>query len=643
MGKYQNLMQPIKITNTFELKNRIVFSPTAGYMATHDCYCNADTVAWVRNLAQGGVSAISIGTGIINEVPPFVTYCTRLWDDTCINGLNQTFDTIHMFGAKAGVELVPLYPDPDPFDVREKKGKKEVELDPNDCTLEDIKVMIRQYADAAERVMKAGGDYVVVHGAHAQPPAAFFSKLYNERHDEYGCDTFENRCRFALEVVTGIRERCGNKLAVEYRISGTDMSEGSPDIDELIEFAKVIEPYIDWLHVSRGQLAVHKLTPYVFPPIYFERGINLEYAEQFKKALNIPVTCVGGMNPEVASKAIAEGRIDMVSFSRPLLADPQIPNKIKLGLEDDIRPCIRCNNCIHRTHNAFLPIRCAINPVQGREMMINNYPKPSGSKKVAVVGGGIAGMEAAMVASERGHIVTLYEKSAELGGVLQMTARSPIKTDLKNYLNWAVRTTLKTPNVTVLLNTEATPELLKAEGYDAIIVAVGAKPLVPGFLRDNPKAVWVGDVEMHNVEVGQNVIVAGGGMTGMECAVDLSNAGKNVKIIDMLPADKIGQGGTKMNIIALKQMLSDNGVDILAETKLTAVTDDGIEVERSGKTELLPCDTLVLSLGVRPDNELVHSFDGCAIDVIAVGDCNALAGTVMNANHAGFNAAYAVL
>ena len=642
MGKYENLLQPIK-TKNLSLKNRILFSPTAGYMATHDCYCNADTVAWVRNLARGGAAAVSIGTGIINEVPPFVTYCTRVWDDTCINGLNQTFDTIHMFGAKAGLELTPLHPDPDPFDVRDKKGKKQVELDPNEQSIDDIHLMIKQYADAAERVMKAGGDYVVFHGAHAQAPAAFFSCAINERHDEYGIDTFDNRCRFALEALDSIRQRCGNKIAIEYRISGSDMVEGAPDMDEMIEFAKRIEPYIDWLHVSRGQLAVHKLTPYVFPPIYFERGFNLGYAEEFKKNLSIPVSCVGGMNPEIASKALEEGRIDMVSFSRPLLADPQIPNKIKAGREDEIKPCIRCNNCIHRTHNAFLPIRCAINPVQGREAMINTYPHPMSSKKVAVVGGGIGGMAAAMYATDRGHTVTIYEKSDKLGGVLNMTAQSPMKTDLKKYLEWAIRMTNSNPKVKVLLNTEATPEKIKAENYDAVIVSVGANPLVPGFLRNNAKAVWVGDVEMHNVECGQNVIVAGGGMTGMECAVDLSNTGRNVKIIDMLPANQIGQGGTKMNIIALQEMLSKNGVDILPETKLTAVTDAGIEVERNGKTETLACDTLVLSLGVRPDADFVNSFMGCAPDVIAIGDCNARAGTVMNANHTAFDAAYSIL
>ncbi|MGI6025355.1 MAG: FAD-dependent oxidoreductase [Candidatus Scatomorpha sp.] len=639
---YSKLLQPLK-TRCFTLKNRMIFSPVAGYMATHNGYCDASTIAWVRDIASGGAAAVSIGTGIINEVPPFVVGCTRLWDDSCIQGLNQTFTAIHMFDAKAGVELVPMHPDPDPFDVRDKKGKKQVEIDPNAYTIEEVRTMIRQYADAAERVLKAEGDYVVVHGAHLQPPAAFFSKLYNERHDEYGCDSFENRCRFAVEVLAGIRQRVGSKLAIEYRISGDDMMEGSPDMEELVAFAKVIEPYIDWLHVSRGQLSVHKLTPYVFPPLYFKRGFNLGYAEQFKRALSIPVSCVGGMNAQYGAEAINAGRIDLVSMGRPLLADPQIPNKIRHGHPEDIKPCIRCNNCIHRTHNCFLPVRCAVNPVQGRDIMIDTYPQPRGSRKVAVIGGGASGMEAARIAAERGHKVTLYEKEDHLGGVLNIAAASPMKNDLKLYLEWSIAQLLKNPDIDVRLGCDISPEALKAEGCDAIILAVGADPLIPGFLAGSEKVVWVGDVELGRVQTGQNVVIVGAGMTGMECGADLARAGKNVKLIDMLPADEIGQGGSKMNILAIKEILAKNNAPILDSTRLDGVTDKGISVTGPEGSYELECDTVILSLGVRPRYDLVESFRGCAPDVVAVGNCNTVAGTVMTATQMGFDAAYSIM
>lgn len=642
MSDYTNLLQPV-VTRTTVLKNRILFSPVAGYMATHDCYCNGDTVAWVRHLAAGGAAAIAIGTGIINEVPPFVNGCTRLWDDSCIQGLNQTFSAIHMFDAKAGVELVPMNPDPDTFDERDKKGKKQIEIDPNDYTIDQIHTVIRQYADAAERVLKAEGDYVVLHGAHLQPPAAFFSRLYNERHDEYGCDTFENRCRFSVEVLQRIRERVGDKLAIEYRISGTDMMEGSPEMPELIEFAKAIEPYIDWLHVSRGQLSVHRLTPYVFPPLYFERGFNLQYAEQFKKALDIPVSCVGGMNAEIASAAVAQGQIDLVSMARPLLADPQIPNKIRHGCPEEIRPCIRCNSCIHRTHNRFLPVRCAVNPIQGRDVMIDTYPQPKGCRRVAVIGGGASGMEAARTAAQRGHQVTLFEKSGVLGGVLNIAAASPMKGDLKKYLDWSIASLHTDPRIRIETNTEVSPEVLKEAHYDAVIVAVGADPIIPGFLKGAENVVWVGDVELGLVNVGRSVVIVGAGMTGMECGADLSKAGHQVTLIDMLPAAEIGQGGSKMNILAIREILDRNGAKLLDSTRLEGLTEHGIRASRSAQTLEIPCDTVILSLGVRPRSNLTERFRSCAPDVIAVGNCNTVAGTVMTATQMGFDAAYSIL
>ena len=642
MTDYTKLLEPVK-TRTLTLKNRMIFSPVAGYMATHNGYCDASTIAWVRDIAAGGAAAVSIGTGIINEVPPFVVGCTRLWDDSCIQGLNQTFTAIHMFDAKAGVELVPMHPDPDPFDVRDKKGKKQVEIDPNAYTIEEVELMISQYADAAERVMKAEGDYVVVHGAHLQPPAAFFSKLYNERHDKYGCDSFENRCRFAVEVLQGIRARVGNNLAIEYRISGDDMMEGSPDMTELIAFAKVIEPYIDWLHVSRAQLSVHRLTPYVFPPLYFQRGFNLQYAQQFKNALSIPVSCVGGMNATVGAQAVNDGKLDLVSMGRPLLADPQIPNKIIHGVPEDIKPCIRCNSCIHRTHNCFLPVRCAVNPVQGRDIMIDTYPAPKGSRKVAVIGGGASGMEAARTAAERGHKVTLFEQSDHLGGVLNIAASSPMKNDLKLYLDWSIAQIEKNPDITVRMNTTPSPEQLKSEGYDAIIVAVGADPLIPGFLSGNDKVVWVGDVELGKVKVGKNVVIVGAGMTGMECGADLAKAGHQVKLVDMLPADQIGQGGSKMNILAIKDILAQNNAPILDSTRLESVTETGIRVSGTEGAFDIPCDTVVLSLGVKPRYALVETFRGCAPQIVSVGNCNTVVGTVMTATRMGFDAAYSIM
>jgi thioredoxin reductase len=442
-----------------------------------------------------------------------------------------------------------------------------------------------------------------------------------------------------------MRDRVGNRVAIEFRISGNDMGENAPTMEELLQFAKLIEDKIDSLHVSRGQLAVHRLTPYIFPPLYYERGYNVQYAEQFKKASNIPVTCVGGMDIDVAEQAIGEGKIDMVAFSRPLLADPEIPNKVRHGKTDDIRPCVRCNTCIHVTHNLFLPVRCAINPTLGRETLFNTYPTPKSTRKVAVIGGGPAGMEAAKTAADRGHKVTLYEATASLGGTLNLGRAPEFKKDMRKYVEWAVRTTMNNKNVAVRLATPATPEMIKEEGFDVAIVAIGSEPIIPELANEyGKKVLWAGDLESGHVQTGDTVVIAGAGMTGMEAAFSLAKNGKKVTLIDMLKRSELGAGATKMNVIAIKEMLDNEGVRIIDQTKLERITEKGIEVSNAaGDKYELPCDTLLVSFGIRPRKDTARAFEFCAPDVIVVGDCGSRQATLWNATRTAFDAAMSIL
>ena len=296
MKSYENLLKPIQL-GRMELKNRIGFAPTYSFLASYDNHISWALIEWMRPIAAGGASLVVLGTGFINaQLPKGAHSLPWLGDDSCIIQMSQLFDMIHAYDCKAGIELVPMGKNVEPFDERDKKGKPQVEVDPTELTHGEVLELIESYGLAAERVFKAGGDMIVVHGAHAQPPAAFFSKVLNHRHDEYGFDTFENRSRFTVELLQSVRRRVGKQLAIDYRISGDDMDENAPPIEELLRFAQLIEGKIDSLHVSKGQLAVHKLTPYVFPPMYFERGTNVAYAEQFKKVMKIPVSCVGGMD-----------------------------------------------------------------------------------------------------------------------------------------------------------------------------------------------------------------------------------------------------------------------------------------------------------------------------------------------------------
>jgi NADPH-dependent 2,4-dienoyl-CoA reductase/sulfur reductase-like enzyme len=484
---------------------------------------------------------------------------------------------------------------------------------------------------------------VLIHGAHCQLPALLFSKVFNRRTDPYGPQSFENRCRFAVEILDAIRAEVGDKLAIEYRISAIDMVPGSPDIQEVIEFAKVIQDKIDLLHVSRGNLAINKLTPFIFPPAYMDHGINIEYAAQFRKALHIPVSVVGAVTLEQAEEAIASGKVDMVALCRQLIADPGTVNKLERGREDEVRPCVRCNTCISRSHFGSKPPRCAVNPFVGREPDYAYYPAPKRKKKVVVVGGGPAGLEAARTLAERGHEVMLFEKASQLGGLLRGAAKSPLKTDLKKYLDWSIRTATRHKNVRLRMDTEATVKLIAEEEADALILAMGAAPVIPKLsCQDKSKVIWVGDVDNGNVKIGNNVLIAGAGLTGCEAALGFLRSGKKVTLIDALPKEELGSGSSPINAYAIFNLLAEYNVDLRTQTKLVDATQDCAIVVKHGREERLIFDTLVLSLGTEVDTEAVDRFRTAVAECYVVGTSNGRPGTVWNATTSAFDAAMAI-
>jgi len=484
---------------------------------------------------------------------------------------------------------------------------------------------------------------VLVHGAHCQLPALLFSKAFNRRTDQYGPQTFENRCRFAVEILDAIRAEVGDRLAIEYRISAIDMVPGSPDIREVIEFAKVIQDRIDLLHISRGNLAINKLTPFIFPPPYMDHGINIEYAAQFKKALHIPVSVVGAVSLEQAEEAIASGKVDMVALCRQLIADPETAVKLERGLEDDVRPCLRCNTCISRSHFGSKPPRCAVNPLAGRELDYAYCPAPGRNKKVVVVGGGPAGLEAARTLAKRGHRVVLYEKSPQLGGLLVKAAKYPFKADLKKYLEWSIRAVRRNENIRLKIGAEATPELIAEENADALILAIGGVPVIPRLtFQDESKVVWVGDIDYDNTRIGNNVLIAGAGLTGCETALRFLQSGRKVTLIDALPREELGAGSSPINAYALFNILAEYGLDLKTQTKLMDVTKDHAIVIKDGRQEALDFDTVVLSLGTRVDVKSLNRLKSSVAECYVVGNCNGKSNTVWNATTSAFDAAMAV-
>ncbi|NLO96846.1 MAG: FAD-dependent oxidoreductase [Peptococcaceae bacterium] len=625
------------------MKNRITAAPIYNFLATYDNHISREGIEISKPVGMGGAAPVTLGSGFINKILPGTAHhIVGMNDDFIVTTLAEWIEAVKRYGAKACIELVPIAPYFGTHEVESSVGIP-MEIDCNLLTTEELQGFIKDYAQAARRVLQANGDMIMVHGAHCQLPALLFSKVFNKRTDQYGPQSFENRCRFAVELLEAIRAEVGDQLAIEYRISATDMVPGSPEIEEVIEFAKTIQDKIDLLHVSRGALAINKLTPYIFPSTYMPHGINIEYAAKFKKALKIPVSTVGAVTLEQAEEAIAAGKVDLIALCRQLIADPHCVNKAERKKEEEIRPCIRCNTCISRSHFGMKVPRCAVNPTFGREIDCFYYPAPKRKKKVVVIGGGPAGLEAARTAAERGHEVVLFEKESQLGGTLRCAINYPFKADLKKYLDWSIRMATHNKNITIKLSTKATPEIIAGENADALILAMGSTPIIPKLTyKDESKVVWVGDVGTGKAQVGNNIIIVGAGMTGCETALRLLQLGKKVTLIDSLPKEKIAAGSSLINTYALFQLLNEYQYDLWTKTKLVDVTEDYVIIAAKGKEEKLVFDTVVLSMGSKPNLEKVDQFKEIVPEYYIVGDCNGNQGTLFNAVTSAFDAAMAI-
>ena len=626
MGNYKHIFTPIKI-GCLTVKNRIEVAPAMPFLATSDCDVSAELIEWEKAFARGGAGIVTIGDSpIMDSIASSVGHILNLGSDKSVCGLSKLAEAIQRYGARASIELTYFYPP--------------ARWSPSTLTIEEIKNIREGYARAAVRCRQAGMDMILIHGAHGHLISQFMSPRKNLRTDAYG-GSFTNRARYATEILEAIRDKVGDSLAIEYRISADELSPGGLTLEEQLEFARAIQDKIDLIHISAGNLFEPGCSTMMIQPAYISRGINVHYAERFKKELKIPVTALGSIDLELAERIIGTGKADVVAMNRSLIADPDSVNKARKGREDGIRPCVRCNTCIDRTDRYYLPVRCAVNPLAGRQAEFKDLPAPAIKKKVVVVGGGPAGMEAARRCAGRGHEVVLFEKGNELGGSLSMAAALPFKSDMQKYLEWAVRTTMDTPGLTVRLSTEATPEKVRAEKPDALIIASGSRPLIPdipGIKGEN--VVWAGDVVMEKAKAGAGVVIAGAGLTGSETALYLAQQGKKVTLIDALPLEQIDSGLPRINISTLRNMLSRLGVETRTGVTLDSVTGAGVVVSDSTRQPVeIPCDTVVLSLGVVPGTDNREKYKDLAEDVFFIGDCNSSKGNLYHATTEGFFAA----
>ena len=658
------LLESIKI-GKLELKNRMCM-PAMHHCYTHDGFVNEKILEYYRVRARGGVALITVGGCTVDQLgggPNMIA----AYDNKFLPGLKKLASAIKDNGALANAQLYhagryissaitgnkPVAPSP----VASRLTREE----PQEMTLKDIKQTIESFADAACRIKDAGFDGVEIIASAGYLICQFLSPITNKRNDEYG-GNWENRCRFGVEVVKKVREKVGKDFLLTVRLSGNDFMPGSNTNEEAVKFAQKLEKAgVDCFNVTGGW---HET---IVPQITGDtpRGCFSYLARGIKEAVKVPVMASNRINdPVVAERILREGMADMINLGRPLIADPLFPEKVKMGETASIRKCIACNQgCLDMVFSGK-DVHCAVNPLAGREYELNITPAEN-TRSVLVIGGGPAGMQAACTAAFRGHQVTLWEKDSRLGGQLHYASIPPGKQEFINLLDY-YQYELEANNVKVVLNRTATVRDIEKFGADVVILATGIRPADAPFpVKAKEKIANPQEALQGNLSPGKNVVVIGGGAVGCETAITVAKEGtisaEALKFLfennaeSPLELDKlINRGTKKVTLVELykgvgrdigistrwivHQNLQRYGVDVLDNSIVKEVNQEGVLLEKEGSKKLIPADIVVLALGALPANELINELNNKRFEIHVVGDANKPR-KVTDAVREGFNAA----
>lgn len=621
--KFKKMFEELKINGKYTMRNRVCCAPMAFALVACIPGVNEKSFRKLEAPARGGDAIVSVGELDVNFTNavriPLSPIDFKAKDGDIVKNIGEYARRIKKHGAIALCELAHPGAEKVPFDETQEAIGPIDEVRPNGVsvramTKEAMDKVVEDFAIAAKFVQNCGYDGVVIHGGHGFLFTQFLSSTYNKRDDEFG-GSLENRAKFPIQILKGIREATGKDFIIELRVSGddgyTDEKHGITP-EETGKFAHMLEGIVDLIQISAG-IYYHPVDTHQFSSMFVPHGVNAGISEIVKRYTKLPVGVVGGINsPEKIEEILEKGQADYVVLGRQSIADPELVNKIKAGEEDSIRRCLRCYKCFPGSPEEGyddLPFdskelaktvgECTINPLANLPFDPYNLEPIKKSKKVLVVGGGVGGMQSVITAFDRGHQVILAEKDDKLGGVLFFTDTDIDKTDLCNFKNMMVKEVEKR-DIKVLLKTEITLDKIKEINPDAIIFAVGAEPISPK-IKGIENAYQSLEAYRGKVKLGETVIFIGGGLIGAEQGLYLAKTGHKVIIIEMLP--RIANEAYGMYREALVKEISKENIEVLENTKCLEIYKDSIKVLTSeGKEEIIKGDTILYALGMKSVN-----------------------------------------
>lgn len=641
--KYSKLFSPIKI-GSITIKNRFAMAPMGPLgLADANGGWNQRGIDYYVERAKGGTGLIITGVTFFDQVvekqDPSTVPNPLYKPVNFVKTSREMTERIHAYGSKIFLQLSggfgrvtiptnvgdipPIAPSAIPHRWLDKTCRA--------ITVDEIHAIVKQFGEAAFHAKRAGFDGVQIHAVHEGYLIDQFAiSMFNQRTDEYG-GSLENRLRFAKEIVEEIKKTCGDDFPVTLRFSvksmikdwrvgalpGEDFEEKGRDTEEGLKAAKLLESYgYDALDTDVG---TYDAWWWNHPPMYQKKGLYREYCKMVKEVVDIPVFCAGRMdNPDMALEAIENGECDVIDLGRPLLADPDYCNKLRCGKITQIRPCISCHEgCMGRVASYSL-LNCAVNPQAARER-VNAYEPILKKKKVLIVGGGVAGCEAARVLAIRGHQPVVYEKGSRLGGNLIPGGAPDFKEDDIALADWYTNE-LNRLGVHVHLNTELNEEEIKAMDYDTVILATGSKPKVFS-LGDDSHTYTAEQVLLKQKDAGKKTVVVGGGLVGCETALWLAQNGIHVTIVEEL--DKVMAVNGPLcaaNKEMLEALLPFNGVEIITGAKVTEFANGEVKVDTKEGSKTIMSDSVILSVGYKEENTLYNNLQFDIPDLYLLGD-----------------------